>query len=283
MAQFTNQAQLSYNGTVINSNITVGEFLEPLTAEKHAVSGSYTAGDELTYVISIVNTADTAQEGVTVTDDLGSYISGAQTVYPLTYVPGTLTYYRNGELTAAPQIITSSPLRVAGVSVPAGGNVLLIYKAAVTEFADPGVGGTVTNTAVIDGASIATPITVSETVMAREGARLTITKSLAPTVVTGNSELTYTIVIRNTGSTPATAADNIVITDVFNPVLRGISVTYNGYPLVASAYTYSETTGVLRTVGGRITVPAATYSRDPVTGAWTVTPGESTVTITGTV
>ena len=32
-----------------------------------------------------------------------------------------------------------------------------------------------------------------------------------------------------------------------------------------------------------VTVPAATYTRNPATGAWTVVPGVSTLVVTGTV
>ena len=46
---------------------------------------------------------------------------------------------------------------------------------------------------------------------------------------------------------------------------------------------YNQTTGVFTTLGGTITVPAATYTQDPVTGEVTVTPGVSVLTITGTV
>lgn len=283
MAQFTNQAQLTYNGMTINSNITVGEFLEELTAEKHAVTDTYTLGDEITYIVSIVNTGDTAQTGATVTDDLGSYIAGGATVYPLTYVAGSVTYYRNGALQPQPTVSDTAPLTITGITVPAGGNVIIIYKAAVNEFATPGVGGTITNTATIDGGCIIEPVSVSETVTAAEGARLTIAKSLEPTVVSENGTLTYTLVIRNFGNTPADASDDIVITDVFNPILMNISVTLDGAALPASSYTYSETTGVFRTTGGFITVPAATYTQNPSTGAWTVIPGVTTVVISGTV
>jgi hypothetical protein len=37
IAQFTNQAQLSYNNTVVNSNVVVGEILEVVSANKTAV------------------------------------------------------------------------------------------------------------------------------------------------------------------------------------------------------------------------------------------------------
>ena len=43
MAQFTNQAQLSYNNTVVNSNVVVGEIVEVVSANKTAVVDTYTA------------------------------------------------------------------------------------------------------------------------------------------------------------------------------------------------------------------------------------------------
>ena len=48
-------------------------------------------------------------------------------------------------------------------------------------------------------------------------------------------------------------------------------------------YTYNETTGEFATVQSRITVPAATYEQDAETGAWIITPGVSTLVITGSI
>ena len=76
MAQFTNQAQLSYNGSVVNSNIAVGEILEVLSASKTAVMDDYTRNDDVTYVISVVNSSTSPVTGLTVTDDLGGYAFG---------------------------------------------------------------------------------------------------------------------------------------------------------------------------------------------------------------
>ena len=43
MARFTNQAQLSYNGAVVNSNIAVGEIVEVLSVSKTAVTENTSA------------------------------------------------------------------------------------------------------------------------------------------------------------------------------------------------------------------------------------------------
>lgn len=71
MAIFTNQAQLRYGNAVANSNVAVGEILEVLAATKTAVRKTYGQNDRVTYVVSIVNSGNTAMTGLTVADDLG--------------------------------------------------------------------------------------------------------------------------------------------------------------------------------------------------------------------
>ena len=96
-------------------------------------------------------------------------------------------------------------------------------------------------------------------------------------------QIVYTFILENTGTTPAVATDNIVVTDTFAPILDPIAVTFNGTAWVAGTnYTYNAATGEFATVAGEITVPAATYTQNP-DGTWTITPGVSTLTVTGTI
>ena len=74
MATFTNFATLSYRGGTTESNTVVGELLEPLTMTKTAVMDDYTAKDDVTYVISLVNSGTTALTGLTVTDENGNEV-----------------------------------------------------------------------------------------------------------------------------------------------------------------------------------------------------------------
>lgn len=284
MAIFTNQATLSYNDVVTNSNITTGQILETLTATKTAVVDTYTQGDSITYVISLVNSGPTPFTGITLTDDLGGYTFGTETLYPLTYVDGSALYYINGVLQPTPAVTAGPPLTVTGINVPAGGNATLVYETTVNQFAPLAEGATITNTATFQGGNLNTPITAEETVTAQARPNLTITKSLSPTTVTDNSRLTYTFVIQNYGNTEIVATDNAVITDTFNPILTDLVVTYNGATWTTPAnYVYNEATGLFTTVAGQITVPAATFTQDPETGVWLVNPGVTVVTVTGTV
>ena len=284
MAQFTNRAQLSYNNATINSNIAVGEVLEVLSAAKAAVTETYTQGDTVTYVISAVNAGATPAAGITVSDNLGAYPFGTTTLYPLTYVDGSVRLYINGVLQAAPTTEAGPPLTVSDITIPAGGNMVLIYETAVNEFAPLGEDGSIVNTATVTGGGITTPLVVTETVTPASEPLLSITKSISPVPVAENGTVTYTFVIRNSGSSPADAAANVILTDTFDPILTDLTVLLNGAALEeGTGYTYAVTDGEFATVPGVITVPAATYTQDPVSGVWSLTPGVTTLTVSGTI
>ncbi len=284
MAQFTNRAQLSYNNATVNSNVAVGEIVEVLSASKVAVSESYSQNDDVTYVVSIVNSGTTPIGGITVSDDLGAYPFGTTTLYPLTYSDGSVRLFLNGVLQAAPTVTAGPPLVFSGMTVPAGGNLVLVYEATVNEFAPLGGGDTIVNTATVTGNGISTPITVSETVVTLAEPMLSITKSITPVPVTENGIVTYTFVIQNYGNTAADAGANVSVTDTFDPILSDLTVTLNGTTLASGTdYTYVATDGAFATVPGVITVPAATYTQDAVSGAWVVTPGVSILTVSGTI
>ena len=284
MATFYNQATLSYLGTEVVSNITTGEITEALTASKTAVIGNYGAGDEITYVISLVNTGVTSLEGLTLQDDLGAYEAGTQTRVPLTYVEGSVLYFVNGVLQGDPTVTAGDTLTVTGISVPASGNTTIVYQARVNAFAPLAEGSTVTNEVTVSGPGLVTPVTADETVTVRSEAALTITKSLSPTTVPNNGRITYTFVLQNTGNRPVVATDDAIVTDTFDPILSDLTVSFNGDAWTEGAnYTYDEATGAFASLPGQITIPAATYTQDPVTGAWSVTPGVSVLTVSGNI
>ena len=283
MATFYNQATLSYSGGEVNSNIVSGELLEALSATKTAVVNEYSDNTDVTYAINIINSGASAVNGLTITDNLGAYTFGGNTLQPLEYVDGSVKYFVNGILQASPAVVAGPPLVISGINVPAGGVVTVLYTANTNEYAPLAADGTIENSAVVSGNGI-TDITVNETITAQTGPDLSITKSVSPAVVSGTGELTYTFVIENSGNTEATVADNIVVTDTFDPILSNIAVTYNGAVWSEPVnYTYNETTGLFQTVGGQITVPAASYTQDATTGEWVVVPGTVVLTVTGTV
>lgn len=284
MAIFSNQATLTYNGSSTNSNIAYGEILDVLVATKTAVEGTYTPGQLVTYVVTLRNTGTAALTDLTVTDDLGGYVFNGTTVYPLTYEAGSIVQFTNGVPQAVPAVVAGPPLVISGITVPAGGDVVLVYQAQANEYADPAVGGTINNTVTVTGDGLSAPITATETVTAEAQPSLTISKSITPAQVVDNDRVTYTFVIQNTGNQPVVATDNAAITDTFDPILTALAVTFDGVAWTQGVqYNYNEATGLFTTVPGQILVPAATYVQDPVTGVYSATPGIATLVVTGTI
>jgi len=284
MAIFPNQATLTYNGTTTNSNIAYGEILDVLAATKTAVEGSYALGDLVTYVVTLRNTGTAPLTGLTVTDDLGGYDLNGQTVYPLTYADGSAQVFIGGAVQPAPAVTAGPPLVLTGISVPAGGDTVIVYQARANDFADPSAEGTIVNTVTVTGDGLNTPVTATETVASTTGPLLTISKSISPAQVVDNDRVTYTFVIQNSGNVPVVATDNAAISDTFDPILTDLVVTYNGETWTEGVqYSYNAATGLFTTNPGAIAVPAATYTQDPTTGQWTITPGTAVLTVTGTV
>ncbi len=284
MAIFTNQATLTYQNTVTNSNIATGEILEAIRATKTAVSSSYTQGEDVTYAISIVNTGSAPLTGVTVQDDLGAYSIADTSAVPLSYVDGSVRVFVNGVLEAPPAVTTENGLVFSGITIPAGGNALILYEAVATAFASPAEGGVITNTAVVTADGLSQTVEASEEIFAGTGPNLSITKSINPAVVTENSRVTYSFVLQNFGNEAVAATGGAIVSDLFDPILTDLSVSYNGQSLtVGNGYQYNQATGEFTTETGLIEIPAASFSQDPTTGLWVTTPGVSTLTVTGTI
>ena len=278
MAQFTNQAQLTYGNVVANSNIAVGEIIPSLSVTKTAIKETYSQGSDITYIVNIVNSVSTPLTDLEVNDNLGAYPFGLTTLVPLDYTTGTLRYFINGVLQPTPAIDTTNGLTVSGLSVPGNGTALLVYEATTNAFAPIGENGTITNQVTVTGDC--ENISATETVTAITEPQITITKAVSPVPISCGNTITYTFLLQNYGSTALVATDDAVVSDIFSPILSNVTATLNG---VAVPFTYDQATGAFATTAGAVTVPAATITQDPVSGAWTVTPGVSTLVITGTI
>lgn len=128
MATFYNQATLSYNGIVTDSNVTEGEIVGALEVAKTAISTSYRRGDTIAYAVSILNSSESTTGGVTLADSLGSYEVGGVTYRPLDYLDGSVRLFIGGTLVAPPTVSTE------GVRAYGNGNRLNIRKRLVRAF-----------------------------------------------------------------------------------------------------------------------------------------------------
>lgn len=284
MAIFFNQASISYGGFVTNSNTASGEVLDTLAVTKSAISTGYGPSGGAVYAISLVNSGTTIIGGITVSDDLGAYPLGDTTVVPLDYVDGSATLYVNGTPATAPTVTAGPPLTFTGINLPAGASALLLYEVSANGYAPLAAGSSISNTATVNAEApcVEGPIEATADLAVRSFTALSIAKSISPDTVSSCEEVTYTFIIQNAGNEAIPATDDLVVSDSFTPALSNLDVSLDGTPLAeGTGYTYDATTGLFTTAAGQIAVPAATFTRDPITGAVTTTPGVAILTVTG--
>ena len=152
MATFYNQATLTFDGKTLTSNQTEGEVVTRVTLTKTAVSSDYGPDENIVYAITLVNTDDTAKTNVTVADNLGMFKPAAgPEIVPLSYVGGSVLYYQNGILQSSPSVSAGPPLVISGITIPAGGNVIILYEVKANEYAPRGENATITNSVEATG------------------------------------------------------------------------------------------------------------------------------------
>lgn len=285
----TNRATINYNNGSVNSTVVSNAVSTQLNygleINKTSISETYRTGKDITYVITITNNGVNPIEDITVTDNLGAYLFNGNRIVPLTYI-GPSQLFINGILSGeiTPISVTDGILFVIE-SIPANSNAQLIYIARANEYAGDALGSCIVNTATADNdcsCPCDEPVSDSSTICAEEFADLRVVKSACPDPVVCGETLNYAIEIYNYGNKPAT---DVVLTDTFTPPLANIAVSVNGAVIPESDYSYVNGTLTLPSAasGYDITVPAATFERNPDTGIVSVTPGNIRITISGTV
>lgn len=83
-------------------------------------------GGPVTYIVSLVNSGRIQYNGLLLLDDFIENVP-----VRASYLEDSVHYYINGVLQAAPLVIPGPPLSISGITVPPGGNTILVYQAEV--------------------------------------------------------------------------------------------------------------------------------------------------------
>ncbi len=287
MAIIENFATVRYtSGGVTNtavSNLAEVELEASVTLGKTSLGNTYEDSSLLTYVLTIQNTSGAPLTNLRIEDDLGTFLADTLELTPLTY-GGNAILLINGQDTTVQLTVDASQPSLLVFTIPSlatGATANIVYDARVNNFAPLTLDSSIVNTATLSADTECESATASETVTVENGANVSVFKQMSPNPVVCGDSLSYLIRISNYGNSPA---EDVQITDAFDPAPDNITITRNGIPLVATDYTYVN--GVLTLPpDGRPgdTVPAATFTRNPITGEVTTTPGIVEYIITGTI
>lgn len=250
---------------------------------KTSLGNTYTDNSILTYILTVTNSSRSEISGSTITDNLGTYVFGTIELTPLEYVSPALLLINGQDVSTQLTVDTSVPgsLIFTVPTIPAGGTANIIYRAQVNDYAPLAVDSTIINTSNFESNSECADTSASTTVSVTNAADISIIKQMCPNPVICGDPITYTIKIYNYGNT---AAENVVLTDDFNPAPTNITVSRDGVILLGTDYNYVSGTLTVPAAGATaITVPPATFVQDPVTGLITITPSVIEYTITGTI
>jgi uncharacterized repeat protein (TIGR01451 family) len=171
-----------------------------LSITKTASAGSVTRGDPLTYTITVNNSGNAAATNVTVSDNLPNLANGTLAIGTITSTQGTCT--TTGD-TINCTIGTVNANSTVTITIPLTVGLASNYCYSST---------TLSNVATLfaTGMSSKTSTPATTTVNCPGSANLTIQKSQSASTVTRGGTLTYTIVVNNGGTAPAT---NVVVKD----------------------------------------------------------------------
>ena len=250
---------------------------------KRSLGTTYEDDSVLTYVLTVQNTSGAPLTNVRIEDDLGTFVFGTTELTPLTY-GGDALFLINGQDATAQLTVDASTLGLLVFTFPslaAGAVANIVYNARLNEYAPLDENASVTNTATLSADAECASGSASATITAENGANITVFKQMSPNPAVCGDTLTYTIRVYNYGNA---AAENVQISDAFDPAPANISVFRNGVAVPATNYTYAA--GVLTVpsdTSAGDTVPAATFTRDPITGVVAVAPGTVEYTVTGTI
>jgi len=288
MPTIENYATVNYtsNGVAATkvSNLAETQLESSVSFTKATVGDVY--GDEsvITYILTINNTSSTVLNNISITDNLGTFTENTMELTPLTYAPPALILVNGNDMSNQLTVDSSNSGSIifSFPSIAPGSTANIIYRAAVNEYAPLSENSTIVNTATLTSDSECANGIAEATVTAALEANVSVFKQMSPNPVTCGDMVTYTIRVYNYGNI---AAENVQLVDAFDPTPTNITVSQDGTLIPAAAYTYEN--GVLTVPSAvtqtPITVPAATYTRDPDTGIVSVNPGVVEFVITGTI
>ncbi|MBN8728048.1 MAG: DUF11 domain-containing protein [Xanthomonadales bacterium] len=188
-------------GCVITPTPGTIDISKALVAESGSKPGVAEPGETLTYAITLENRGGSAVTGFSVTDPLDPYVGFVSADHGGSHAAGVVTW--------------------AGLTIPAGGSVVLTVVVEVADFLPPGVARVAnvaheSGTPPVDCSLVPLPASCA-VIPADEAPRLQVTKSANAGSVVPGGTATFVVTVRNVGTI---AVNNMTVSD---PLPAGVS------------------------------------------------------------
>ncbi len=265
------------------SNLAEVELDSSLSFTKTTLGNSYTANTPITNILSVTNSAAAPVTNIVITDDLGTFTFDTGELTPLTYTEPARLLINGQDATAQLGVDTGTAGSVQFTipTLASGATANIVYNTLPNQYAPLAADAVINTSATLTSDSDCADGSATADIAVANAADVDVVKTMSPNPVVCGDTLTYTIRIYNYGNTPA---ENVRLTDTFTPAPENITVSRNGIALIATEYSYTGGTLTVPTADAAgDTVPAATFTRDAVSGAINVVPGVVEYVITGTI
>ncbi len=269
--------------TTRTSNLAEVELDSSLNFTKTTLGDAYTANTPITNILSVTNNGTAAVNNIVITDNLGTFTFGAGELTPLTYVEPARLLIDGQDATAQLTVSTDTAGEVTFTipTLAATATANIVYNTLPNQFAPLADASAINTSATLTSDSDCADGTATADITVASAADVDVVKTMSPNPVVCGDTITYTIRIYNYGNSPA---EDVRLTDTFTPAPDSITVSRNGVLLAETDYSYTDgtlTVPVATATGD--TVPAATFTRDAVSGIVNTVPGLVEYVITGTI
>lgn len=288
-SQISNTTSISFeygsekSAHTISDTTATAVMSESIDISLTSLEKKYYLDEYITYLIAIKNNGIKTSP-ITLKSNLGTYkkiLNDKNTnVTPLGY-SGISYLYINGILKN--QITPDAKADEIIFSLPAmneKSNFLLIYKTKVNRFAPLSLKSKIQTTVSLEFSESQNFLETSHAIEVAEKADLKICKNIVPPIFSQGESISYNIAIYNYGNA---AAENIKITDNFEPSPTLTNITVNEKEISPSDYSYLNGTFNLPTYSSdlNISVPCANFKTDSTSGAISVQPSVTNIAVCG--
>lgn len=284
----TGSAFLTYDyGTksgVATSNIADITSEECVKVNKSSLMSSYFLKDNIVYNVSVINNSKIPISKIKIQENLGTYKldDSPKYVTPLDF-SGSFQYYVNGiKDTLSNPKIYSDKIIFNVESIPACSNISIFYTTVVNKNASLSLESHIKNTSTVTFGLSEKIIEASTDIPVKDNADIKIIKQIKSTSIIPDSALAYELLIYNYGNTKAT---NVKIKDTSLPITSGIKISVNSEQLSPIDYSYSSGSLKIPSYGSdyQISVPAATFIQDKISGKFDIKPGITKILVEGNI